>query len=218
MANLTLSHPAEPRSTVPSGTTILVAASVVAWFAIVAVLGARGGFVSPPGVPPLPILLGVVTPLAVFFVAYLLSRSIREFVLAIDPRLMMAMQAWRFAGLGFLALYAHGVLPGFFAWPAGLGDIAIGVTAPWLLVVLMRHPSFAASRTFVIWNLLGILDLVVALTTGALGTILVAGADAGVTTGAMAQMPLVLIPAFFVPLLFALHAAALLQARRLAAT
>ena len=218
MANLTLSHPAEPRSTVPSGTTILVAASVAAWFAIVAVLGARGGFVTPAGTPPLPILLGVVTPLAVFFVAYLLSRSIREFVLAIDPRLMMAMQAWRFAGLGFLALYAHGVLPGFFAWPAGLGDIAIGVTAPWLLVVLMRHPSFAASRTLVIWNLLGILDLVVALTTGALGTILVAGADAGVTTGAMAQMPLVLIPAFFVPLLFALHAAALLQARRLAAT
>ncbi len=87
----------------------------------------------------------------------------------------------------------------------------------WLLAVLMRQPSFAASRTFVIWNLLGILDLVVALATGALGTILVAGADAGVTTAAMAQMPLVLIPAFFVPVLFALHAAALLQARRLAA-
>jgi hypothetical protein len=158
------------------------------------------------------------TPLAVFFAAYLLSRTIREFVLAIDPRLMMAMQAWRFAGLGFLALYAHGVLPGFFAWPAGLGDIAIGMTAPWLLAVLMRQPSFATSRTFVIWNLLGILDLVVALAMGALGTILVAGADAGVTTAAMAQMPLVLIPAFFVPVLFALHAAALLQARRLAAT
>ena len=218
MANRTLSHPAEPRSTVPSKTMILVAASVVAWFAIVAVLGARGGFVTPSGVPPLPILLGVLTPLAVFFAAYLLSRTIREFVLAIDPRLMMAMQAWRFAGLGFLALYAHGVLPGFFAWPAGLGDIAIGMTAPWLLAVLMRQPSFAASRTFVIWNLLGILDLVVALATGALGTILVAGAGAGVTTAAMAQMPLVLIPAFFVPVFFALHAAALLQARRLAAT
>ena len=218
MANLTLSHRAEPGSTVPSETTILVAASVVAWFAIVAVLGARGGFVTPSGVPPLPILLGVLTPLAVFFAAYLLSRAIREFVLAIDPRLMMAMQAWRFAGLGFLALYAHGVLPGYFAWPAGLGDIAIGMTAPWLLAVLIRQPSFAASRTFVIWNLLGILDLVVALATGALGTILVAAADAGVTTAAMAQMPLVLLPAFFVPVLFALHAAALLQARRLAAT
>lgn len=218
MANLTLSHPAGPRSTVPSETTILVVGSVLAWFAIVVVLGARGGFVTPSGVPPIPILLGVLTPLAVFFAAYLLSRTIREFVLAIDPRLMMAMQAWRFAGLGFLALYAHGVLPGFFAWPAGLGDIAIGMTAPWLLAVLIRQPSFAASRTFVIWNLLGILDLVVALTTGALGTILVAGAAIGVTTDAMAQMPLVLIPAFFVPVLFALHAAALLQARRVAAT
>jgi hypothetical protein len=218
MANLSLSHPAERWSTVPSETTILVAASVVTWFAIVAVLGAHGGFVTPPGTPPLPILLGVLTPLAVFVAAYLLSRTIREFVLAIDPRVMMAMHAWRFAGLGFLALYAHGVLPGFFAWPAGLGDIAIGMTAPWLLAVLMRQPSFAASRTFVIWNLLGILDLVVALATGALGTILVAGADTGVTTAAMAQMPLVLIPAFFVPVLFALHAAALLQARSLATT
>ena len=94
MENLTLWHPAEPRSTVPSETMILVAASVVAWFAIVAVLGARDGFVTPLGVPPLPILLGVLTPLAVFFAAYLLSRTIREFVLAIDPRLMMAMQAW----------------------------------------------------------------------------------------------------------------------------
>jgi hypothetical protein len=55
MANLTLSHPAEPRFTVLSETTILVAASVVAWFAIVAVLGARGGFVTPSGAPPLPI-------------------------------------------------------------------------------------------------------------------------------------------------------------------
>ena len=218
MANLTLSHPTQPRSTVPSQTTILVAASVVAWFAIVAILGARGRFVTPPGTPPLPILLGFLTPLAVFFAAYLLSRAIREYTLAIDPRLMMAIQAWRFAGLGFLALYTYGVLPGFFAWPAGLGDMAIGVTAPWLLAVLMRQPSFAASRTFVIWNLLGILDLVVAMGTGALGSILVAGADAGVTTGAMAQMPLVLIPAFFVPVLFVLHLSALLQARRLAAT
>ncbi|HWZ72940.1 MAG TPA: hypothetical protein VN326_15900 [Casimicrobiaceae bacterium] len=217
MANLALSHPAEPRSTVPSGTTIFIAAIFVAWFAVVAVVGARGGFVTPPGVPPLPILLGFLTPLVVFLAGYWLSRPIRQLVLAIDPRLMMAMQAWRFAGLGFLALYTYGVLPGFFALPAGLGDITIGVTAPWLLVVLMRQPSFAASRTFVIWNLLGILDLVVAMGTGALGTILVAGADTGVGTGAMAQMPLVLIPAFFVPVLFALHASALFQARRFAA-
>jgi hypothetical protein len=216
MANASLSHPTQRRFNVPSETTIVVTASVVAWFAIVAVLGVRGWFVTPPGMAPLRILLGVLTPLAVFFAAYLLSKTIREYALAIDPRLIMAIQAWRFAGIGFLALYVYRLLPGVFAWPAGLGDIAIGVTAPWLLTVLLRQPSFAASRTFVIWNLFGILDLVVAPATGALSAMGVAGADTGVTNSPMAQMPLVLIPAFFVPIFFALHASALLQARRLA--
>src|SRR5262249_11237234 len=47
------------------------------------------------------------------------------------------------------ALYVHGVLPGAFAWPAGLGDIAIGVTAPWVALALVRRPGFATSRVFV---------------------------------------------------------------------
>jgi hypothetical protein len=218
MANASLSYPTQSRSNVPSETTIVVSASVAAWFAIVAVLGVRGSFVTPPGMAPLPILLGVLTPLAMFVAAYLLSKTIREYALAIDLRLIMAIQAWRFAGIGFLALYVQNLLPGLFAWPAGLGDIAIAVTAPWLLTVLLRQPSFAASRTFVIWNMLGILDLVVALATGALGAMWVAGADRGATTSAMAQMPLVLIPAFFVPIFFALHASALLQVRRVSTT
>jgi len=37
------------------------------------------------------------------------------------------MQAWRWAGLGFLDLYAYKVLPAVFALPR-LGDMAIGVT------------------------------------------------------------------------------------------
>src|SRR5580704_446371 len=200
MANASFSYPTQRRFNVASETKIVIAALVVAWFAIVAVLGVLGRFVTAPGMAPLPILLGVLAPIAVFFVAYLLSQTIREYALAIDPRLMLAIQAWRFAGIGFLALYVYGVLPGFFAWPAGLVDIAIGVTAPLLLTVLLRKPRFAASRTFVIWNLLGILDLVVALSTGALGAMWVAGPNTGATTGAMAHMPLVLIPVFFVPI------------------
>ena len=80
MANLTLSHAAGPRPSVPSETTTLVAALVVVWFAIVVVLGARGAFLTAPGVPPLPILLGFLTPLVVFSAAYWLSPAIREFV------------------------------------------------------------------------------------------------------------------------------------------
>ena len=129
---------------------------------------------------------------------------------------MTAVQAWRFAGFGFLALYAHGVLPGVFVWPAALGDMAIGLTAPWLALALVRRPGFAVSRLFVVWNLLGIFDLVVAISIGALSASLGTGAAREVTTAPMAQMPLVLIPAYFVPLFAMLHLAALFQARQVA--
>ena len=130
------------------------------------------------------------------------------------PAPATAIQAWRAGGLGFLALYAHGVLPGAFAWPAGLGDIAIGVTAPWVALALIRRPGFTISRLFVVWNLLGILDLVVAVTVGGLSSALASGAPGEVTTGPMAHLPLVLIPAYLVPLFVMLHLVALFQARR----
>jgi hypothetical protein len=216
MSNAILSHSARPRAPTLPAAKRGAAAVLAVWFALVLLLGASGKFVSPPGTPPLPILIGVTAPIIGFLAGLWMSRSVRELVLTADLRFMMAIQAWRFAGLGFLALYTHGVLPGLFAWPAGLGDIAIGVSAPWLLVALIRRPSFAASRTFVAWNVLGILDLVVAVGTGALSSVLATAAAGEIATGPMAQLPLVLVPAYFVPIFIMLHVAALLQARRLA--
>jgi hypothetical protein len=194
--------------------TWLVPVSLGVWLALVFLLGARDDFVRPPGAPPLPILLGATAPLLAFLAAFVASRGFRAYVLTLDLRLITAVQAWRFAGLGFLALYAQGVLPGPFAWPAGLGDIAIGVTAPWVMLALLRRPGFAAGPGFLVWNLLGIADLVVAVGTGGL-TAWLAGVGE-VTTAPMARLPLVLIPAYLVPLFVMLHLAALFQARRLA--
>ena len=201
-----------------SRVTLVLAAVLMAWLALVLLLGADRAFVRPPGMPPLPILAGVTGPIIAFLAAFWVSRAFRDFVLAADLRLVTGIQAWRFAGLGFLALYAHGVLPGLFAWPAGLGDMAIGVTAPWVVLALLRRPSFAASRLFTVWNLLGVLDLVVAVGTGALSSALAVGVAREVTTAPMAQLPLVLIPAYLVPLFVMLHLAALFQARRLMAS
>jgi hypothetical protein len=190
---------------------------VALWLAVVILAGAAGAFVVPAGTPPLPIAIGAAAPLAAFFAALWLSVSFREFVLTTDLRLIAGVQAWRFAGFGFLALYAHGVLPGGFALPAGLGDMAIGLTAPWILLALIRRPSFAAGRLFRVWNVLGILDLVVAVATGALSAALASGVAGEITAGPMAQLPLVLIPAFLVPVFLMLHAAALMQSRRASA-
>lgn len=130
-SNAVMSRSAQP-SVVFEGTKLTVAIVLAAWFALILVLGAGAAFASPPGTLPVPIALGTRAPIVLFLAGLWMSRPFREFVLAADLRFMAGMQAWRFAGLGFLALYVYGVLPGVFAWPAGLGDITVGVTAPWI--------------------------------------------------------------------------------------
>jgi hypothetical protein len=211
MSNVVLPRSEPTTPPVASGSKLVTGVVLVVWFTLVIELGAGGAFVTPPGTPPLPILIAVTAPVVVFLAGYWMSSAFREFVLAADLRLMMGIQAWRFAGLGFLALYAHGVLSGIFAWPAGLGDIAIAVTAPWILVALIRQPSFAGSKTFMVWNVLGILDLVMAVGIGAR---VATGVTGEVTTSPMGRLPLVLAPAYLVPIWTMLHLAALFQAQR----
>ena len=194
----------------------IVSGVLALWFGLIFFLGREGAFVGRPGSPPLAIFLGVSIPLALFFSAYFGWSAFRAFVLGADLRLVTALQSWRWAGLGFLSLYARGILPGLFAFPAGLGDMAIGATAPWILLRLIRHSAFAGSRRYVVWNLLGILDLVVALSLGTLCSGFIPGITGSITTSAMAQLPEVLIPAYGVPLFIMLHFTALVQARRLA--
>lgn len=216
MSNTTLLAATGPTSPSTQGARWFAAGALAIWFVIVLLLGADDAFVTRTGTPPLPILAGAVLPVIAFLAAVRLSRPFRAYVLAADLRLLTGLQAWRFAGFTFLALYAYRILPGPFAWPAGLGDMAVGFTAPWVMLALVRRPGFAASTTFRIWNLLGILDLIVAIGTGGLMAALASGAVGEITTRPMAHLPLVLIPAYIVPLFVMLHAIALMQSRQLA--
>jgi hypothetical protein len=215
MTAIVLPKPAESRSGGPGSIRLPVAAALAVWLLLVVSLGAAGAFVGPPGTPPLAIAFGFATPLALFFGLLRLSRSFREFVLSLDLRLIAGMQAWRWGGLGFLSLYAHKVLPAVFAFPAGLGDMAIGVTAPWIILALVRQPGFAARAAFMRWNVLGILDLLIAVSIGTVNTFFATGAPGEISTAPMATLPLLLIPAFMVPLFLMLHTAALMQSRQL---
>lgn len=196
---------------------IIVWAALFLWLVLTFVLGAGGAFVQQPGAPPLPLLAGVLTPIVVFLVAFRFAGSFRDFVMSLDLELAAGIQAWRFTGLGFLALYAYGILPGLFALSTGLGDMAIGVTAPWVVRALRDRKDFAASPIFRVWNLLGILDLVSAVSTGALSAFLGIGISEEISTFPMAHLPLVIIPVFLVPLFVMLHLASLFQAGCLSA-
>lgn len=216
MVATVLPPPARSERRPPGATRLTVSIALAIWFVLVVSLGAAGAFIVPAGSPPVPIAAAVGAPLLLFFAALRLSQPFRDFVLALDLRLVAGMQAWRWAGFGFLALYAHEVLPAMFALPAGLGDMAIGVTAPWMILALVRQPAFAASAAFMRWNLLGILDLVVAVSLGTLSAVLSTGAPGEISAAPMATLPLLLIPAFLVPLFLMLHTAALMQGRQLA--
>lgn len=189
------------------------------WFVLSFTLGARGAFINRPGTPPLAVLAAVIIPICIFLLAYWTSRSFHEFVLAADVPLLTATQSWRFAGVGFISLNLLGLLPGYFAWPAGLGDMAIGVTAPWVVLALTRNRRFAASKAFVAWNIFGIFDFaVLAVGTGAIAplifpTLLQMVTPQMVTAAPMRHLPLSLVPSFLVPMFTIFHLIALFQAR-----
>jgi len=215
MTTSVLPRPAQSQPTGLSGITWSVTLVLTGWFLLVVSLAAVGAFVAPPGTPPIPIAIGVGAPLIAFFAWLRLSPAFRDFVLSLDLRFIAGIQAWRWAGLGFLDLYAHNILPGIFAIPAGLGDMAVGFAAPWIILSLVRRPDFAASAAFRRWNVLGIVDLVVAVSLGTLGTILSTGAPGEISTAPMATLPEVIIPAFLVPLFLMLHTAALMQSQQM---
>ena len=140
------------------------------------------------------------------------SARFQEFVMSLDLRILTVAQTWRVGGIVFLILYQHGALPGVFAIPAGWGDMAIGITAP---VVAWYWKRPFPSKTFIVWNVLGSLDLVMAVSLGVLASATPVGVLAGdVTTRLMGRFPLSLIPTFFVPLLLILHLISLSRVRR----
>jgi len=185
----------------------LTAGLIAAWFVIALGASALHLLQGAPGQPPIPILIAVLTPLFAFSIWYAGSKSFREWVLALNPRTLTLIQAERIGGLVFLAMYTYNILPGMFALPAGWGDIAIGVTAYFAASRLIPNHR----RAFIGWQLLGMLDLVVALSMATLSTLLY---PHGITTAPMAELPLSLIPSFGVPLFLILHIICIAQARR----
>src|SRR5918995_1057578 len=119
---------------------------------------------------------------------------------------------FRVVGVSFLIAMALGDLPWVFALPAGLGDIAAGIAAPFVARNLSRGQGHREARRF---HWYGIGDLVVALTIGffaGLGPWLLI--DVTPTTEALALLPLALVPTTAVPLTITLHIASLRRIRQ----
>ena len=191
---------------------VILAALLIGQFAIAAIVGG-GELLADTMIGVIPaVAITAAIPVALFLAAYGLSVGFRDFVLSQDLRTLTLLQQWRVVGFAFLLLYGVEALPGLFAWPAGLGDVAIGLAAVAVVLRLERDPAYSVSAGYIGFHLLGLLDFAVAivtagLTSGALPDLV----SDGLTSAAMDVWPLNLFPSFIVPAFIILHLTALLK-------
>jgi hypothetical protein len=188
-------------------------ALLVAWF-FAALFLSRSGFYqgSPSRVPTLP--FGLLVPIAAGVALFWRWPLLRRVIEAAPQSWIVSIQAFRVEGLIFLTLYAGAWLPGAFALPAGVGDVLVGLLAPIVGIAYMRG-SRASAGWVRAWNLLGIADLVVAVTTGFLTSpspVQLLALDR--SNELISAFPLVMIPVFLVPFAALLHLASLQKLRQ----
>jgi hypothetical protein len=156
---------------------------------------------------------GVLLPIVAGILLYWRWPALQSIIQAAPQSWIVGIQVFRTLGLIFLVLYAAGRLPGAFAEPAGVGDVLVGLLAPFIAIAYARRWRGSAALVQT-WNLLGIADLVVALTTGFLTS------PSRLQTLAfdrpnelISAFPLAMIPVFLVPLSLLLHFASLAKLR-----
>jgi hypothetical protein len=132
------------------------------------------------------------------------------------PARLAIPQTFRVIGATFLFAWQQGQLPAAFAIPAAVGDVAIGIAAPFIALRLRRDPN--RRRNAVWFNALGILDLSVAV---AIGFLAAAGPfqvlHTHPSTAAIGILPLVIIPTLLVPVALAAHIVSIQRLRHPAA-
>jgi len=186
----------------------LIAVLIAVWFASVFTASTLRLFGRHPGDSPLPLGIAALAPIVLFLLWFALSTGFRQFAMSVDARTLTAMQSWRIVGFVFVVLAVFGLLPGMFAQPAGWGDMFVGATALW---AARRLANPGHRNGFIVWQLLGVADLVTAVATGTLAGLL---NPHGIPTSAMTVLPLSMIPAFGVPLFLIFHIICIAQARR----
>jgi len=190
-----------------------VSGIVLFWFAFALFGSVLGLFDSSPR-PSVALGAAVLLPVIAFIACYFGWSDLRNFVRSSNVKVLTFAQTWRIGGIVFVILYYRRLLPATFALPAGWGDIAIGAAAPLIAWAISSRTVFP-KRLFVVWTVLGVLDLVMAITLGILSSATPLGIFAGsLTTRIMSQFPLSLIPTFFVPLLLILHIISLIRVSR----
>lgn len=194
----------------------VLAGLLTAQFALAYVIGTEGLLTNDQGGLFAPIAMTAAIPVALFLLVYAASAGFRSFVLAQDFRILTMVHLWRVIGFTFLVLFAYDKLPALFAWPAGLGDVALGFAAIFVVARMDRNPDYVESAGFRRFHLLGLLDFAAAVGTAGLSAGVFPGLiPNGVTSALLDVWPLNLFPSFLVPAFIIMHLTVLMKIRHM---
>jgi hypothetical protein len=196
-----------------TATILVVAITIIGWFLLAITLASKDAYRAAAERIPT-IQYGILVP--VLIGGYLIWRSPRlaRIIDAVPQPWLVGIQLYRALGIIFLILNSAGKLPGLFAWPAGLGDVLVGVLAPVIAIAYARAPHKNADLVST-WNLFGLADLVIAVTMGFFTSpspFQLFAID--LPNELVSRFPLVLVPVFLVPVSVLLHLASLTKLRR----
>lgn len=175
------------------------------WIGLVIALATTGIYAdTTTPVPAVGVMAGL--PVVAAFVAALLSRRVREVLLALPVTPLVGVNAMRIFGGFFLLLALQNRLSGPFPQSAGWGDVIVGITAIPLALTIARNPQ-ADRGALLAWNLFGMLDLIAAVTFGIMSApgspLQVFGGTIGST--AVTMLPWSNIPTLLVPFYLITH-------------
>ena len=183
------------------------------WLAVIWSAAINGAFRA--GGSPLPLLpIAIFLPVIVGIPILLRSNRIGQLLDAMPENWLIALQLYRVIGSIFLVGWVQNLVPGIFALPAGIGDVATGLMALPVAIALTSGPA-EARRAAIAWNIFGLLDFAVAVSIGLMiapGPFQMIVPSIPNATGGI--YPSVMIPAFAVPSSILLHALSLRQLRR----
>jgi hypothetical protein len=129
-----------------------VFAGLLIWFALALISGAW--WLRSASAPAIAIIVWSLT--AIVMLLWWRWPAVRSLVDSLPLRALIALHLCRFIGFYFLVLAGDRRLPAAFAFPAGIGDIAVAIGA----LLLLAAPALTRSRqTVAVWNAIGLADI-----------------------------------------------------------
>jgi len=173
----------------------------IIWFAAACLAGVTG--LVEHLKPPFPQLI-IISITAILLISGFKIKSFREFLLNLDWRFIVGLHLVRYIGFHFIKLFMREELPFEFAVIGGIGDIVIAYIATMILVFYKR----IGSKVLLIWNLLGLAEILFVVFTAAR-----IGIKDPQSMAALLKMPLSLLPTFVVPIIITSHILLLIRIR-----